>query len=173
MNARLRQALSALGVVAVVALTLGAAGSTALSIRDARENVARLTEQRDALRAREGRVAARAGRDVVVSPLIEAKTVTLAGAALQQRLEASVASAKGRLVSTRVEVAPRGDERRVALAAELTIAGADLQALLFDLETGRPYLFVDALEARATEGDESGGAMRVSMTVAGQWSGAK
>jgi general secretion pathway protein M len=171
MNAAARRALSALGLVAVVALALGAAASTVLSLQDARANVALLSDEVEALRVREQKLAPLAGRDRHASPFFEAKTITLAGAALQQRLEAAVASARGRLLSSKVEVGPRGDERRVALAAELTIAEPDMQALLYDLETGRPYLFVDAIEARAPE--TGGGALRVSLTVSGQWSGTK
>jgi hypothetical protein len=57
----------------------------------------------------------------------------------------------------------------------LTISEPDMQALLYDLETGRPYLFVDAFEARAPEAtsEPGAGAMRVSLTVSGQWSEAK
>ena len=139
MNAAARRALSALGVVAVVAIALGAALSSALSLRDARAEVAALSEQEQAQEARERRLAPSPGPDKVVSPFFEARTITLAGAALQQRLEAAVSAAHGRLVSSRVEVAPRGDERAVSLAAELTIAEPDMQALLYDIETGRPW----------------------------------
>lgn len=173
MNAALRSALSALGIMAFIAFALGGALSIAFSLRDARAHIAELNEQMEKIQAREQRVAPLAARDKAVSPFFEAGTITLAGAALQQRLEAAAASAKGRLVSSKVEMAPRGDERRIALTAELTIAEPDVQALLYDLETGRPYLFVDALEVRAPEAASGGGAMRVSLTVSGQWSGAK
>jgi general secretion pathway protein M len=174
-NAALRRALSALGLVAGIALALGSAASTAVSLSERWADVAQMKEQVEALRAREKRLAALPGHNPSASPLFEASTITLAGAALQQRLEAAVATARGRLVSSKVEVAPRGDERRIALAAELTIAEDDMQALLHDLETGRPYLFVDAIEARAPEraSEAAGGAMRVSLAVSGRWSGVK
>ncbi len=175
MNVAARHALSALGIVAVVVVALGAALSSALSLRDARAEVAALDEQALALETRERRLAPPNGRDKAVSAFFEARTITLAGAALQQRLEAAVAAAHGRLVSSRVEVAPRGDERAISLAAELTIAEPDMQALLFDIETGRPYLFVEAVEVRAPEasGEAQARAMRLSLTVSGQWNGAK
>jgi general secretion pathway protein M len=171
-NAAARRALSALGVAAIVALALAGAVSTGLSLRDARAEVAVLSEQDAALQAREQRLAPRPGRDASVAPFFEARTITQAGAALQQRLEAAVAAAHGRLISSKVEVAPRDDERRINLAVELTIAEPDMQALLFDLEAGRPYLFVDAFEARATQeaGEPGGGAMRVALSVSGEWS---
>ncbi len=168
MNAAARRALSAFGAVAVVALALGGAASTALALRDSQAEVAELSGQADAIAAREKRIAPKPGRDLSVAPFFEARTITQAGAALQQRLEAAVVAAHGRLLSSKVDVAPRDDDRRINLAAELTIAEPDMQALLFDLETGRPYLFVDAFEARAAE--EGGERMRVALTLSGQWS---
>jgi general secretion pathway protein M len=176
MNAAVRRSLSALGIVAFVAVVTGGAIATALSLREAEAHVADLKQQVEDLQTRERRLAPLTPRDKAASPFFEARTITLASAALQQRLEAAVASAKGRLVSSKVETAPRGDDRQVSLAAELTIAEPDIQALLYDLETGRPYLFVDSLEARGPEAGTTptgGGAMRVSLTVSGQWSGPK
>ncbi len=168
-------ALSALGVAAIVALALGGAASTALELRERQGEVALLRDQAEAFQAREKRFAPRAGRDLSVAPFFEARTITQAGAALQQRLEAAVAAAHGRLISSKVEVAPRGDERRINLLGELTVGEDAMQALLFDLETARPYLFIDAFEVRAPQAvnDPGGGAMRVSMSLSGQWSGAK
>jgi general secretion pathway protein M len=167
--------LSALGAIAVIALALGGALSTALALREARADVAALAEQDRALRAHEKLLAPPPGRDPNVAPLFEARTITQAGANVQQRLEAAITKAHGRLMSSKVEVAPRQDERRVDLTAELTVAEPDLQALLFDLEVGRPYLFVNALAARASESadDPQSRTMRVSLSVSGQWSQSK
>jgi general secretion pathway protein M len=175
MNADARRALSAFGIVAVVVVALGAALSSALALRDARAEVARLDEQAQDLAARERRLPPPAPGDKAASPFFEARTITLAGAALQQRLEAAVNAAHGRLVSSRVEVAPGGDARAISLAAELTIPEPDMQTLLYDLETGRPYLFVESMEARAPEAssDANAGAMRVALTVSGQWNETK
>ncbi len=172
MNAAARRALSAFGAVAVVALALGGAASTALALRDAQAEVALLSDQDNAIAAREKRIAPRPGRDLSVAPFFEARTITQAGAALQQRLEAAIAAAHGRLLSSKVDVAPRDDDRRINLSAELTIAEPDMQTLLFDLETGRPYLFVDAFESRAAEEATEPGraALRVALTLSGQWS---
>ena len=172
MNATLRRSLSAVAWVAAVALALGGAASTALSLRDARANVESLRSRLDALAAREKRAALHSGRDSQASPLFEARTITLAGAALQQRVETAVATAHGRLVSSKLDVSPNGDKKGITIAAELTIGDSDLQLLLFDLETGRPYLFVDAFETRPA-GADGGGEMRVSLNVSGQWGAEK
>jgi general secretion pathway protein M len=167
--------LSALGLIAVIALALGVASSTALSLRDARASADELRDQDQALQEHEKRLAPRSGRDANAAPLFEARTITQAGANVQQRLEAAIAAAHGRLMSSKVEVAPRQDESRLDLSAELTVAEPDLQALLFDLEVGRPYLFVNALAARVSEpaDDPQNRMMRVSLSVSGQWSQSK
>ena len=169
MNTPLRQALAAFGVFALVALALAGALWTALSLRDAQANVSELGEQLAALQAREKRLPAPLGRDPIAAPSFEARTITQAGAALQQRVEAAIGAAKGRLVSSKADIESHASERRIALAAELTIAEPDLQTLLYDLETGRPYLFVDAFEARASEGGNEPGVLRVSLSLSGQW----
>jgi general secretion pathway protein M len=173
MNARLRQTVYALGVLATIAVALTAATTTALSLREQRANVAELSDRAVALQARERQLKPAPGRDPSASPFFVANTITVAGAALQQRLEAAVAAARGTLVSSKVEVAPTGNEHRIALAAELSISEFDMQALLFDLETGRPYLFVEAVEARSQEGASEHGALSVSLNLSGQWSEAK
>jgi general secretion pathway protein M len=168
-NAAARRALSALGLCAAVALALGAAGATALSLRQAASDVALVGAEAQALQAREQRFQPRPGRPPRRAPAFEARSITLAGAALQQRMEAAVAAAHGQLISSKVDVAPSRDKSRIALSAEMTMDEKDMQALLFDLETGRPYLFVDAFEARSTEGAGTP-ALRVSVAVSGQWS---
>ena len=176
MNTTLRRSLSALALVAAVALALGAAAATGLSLRDARANVDALRDAAEALKAREKRVKLPAGQNADASPLFEARTITLAGAALQQRLEAAIAAAQGQLISSKLDVSPNSDRRRIALSVDFTIAEPKMQTLLFDLETGRPYLFVDAFEARSSgaEGGRNGAqTMRVSLNVSGQWSARK
>jgi len=168
-----RPVLCALVVVAIVALGAGAALSAALSLSAERAEVATLAEQSEALRLREERHPSPPGRDPVASASFEAKTITLAGAALQSRVEAAVAGAKGRLISSKVDVESHGAERTLALAAELTVAEPNMQSLLFDLETGRPYLFVDSFEARSSEAASESGVMRVSLSLSGQWSAPK
>jgi general secretion pathway protein M len=63
----------------------------------------------------------------------------------------------------------------VSLVASCELAQADLQKLLYDLEVGMPYLFVDQLTVQApdtvTRGE--GGRLRVVLGVSGQWQGSK
>jgi general secretion pathway protein M len=169
MNVAARRALSAFGALAAIALALAAAASTALALRQTQGEVALLRAQAQALEARAQRASPRRAADPNASPFFRASSITQAGAALQQRMEAAIAAAHGRLISSKVEVASGADRSRISLTAEMTLAAGDMQALLFDLETGRPYLFVNAFEARAQEGAATG-ALRVSLAVSGQWS---
>jgi general secretion pathway protein M len=175
MNVVLRRSLSTLGFFAVISLIAAGAASTAIEMRDEQASVTTLTEQSQSLEARSHRLSPLEKREINASPFFDAPTITLAGAALQSRVEAAVLAANGQLISSNVEVGGRGSERRVRLDAELTISQPDMQKLLYDLETGAPYLFVDAFEAHAPERSdgEQRGVMHVSMALSGQWGGAK
>lgn len=78
--------------------------------------------------------------------LVEAPNSALAAAVVQQRLQALAEANEGRVLSTRVlRVAADGSFERVAVSARLQIALEGLQAMLYELETGQPYLFVEDL----------------------------
>jgi general secretion pathway protein M len=65
----------------------------------------------------------------------------------------------------------------VSLTASCELDQPALQQLLYDLEVGMPFLFVDQLVIQAPEagtGQEgAAGRMRVLLGVSGQWQGAK
>ncbi len=110
------------------------------------------------------------------SPFIEGQTVTLAGAALLQRVAAAVTRAGGNVLSSQVDVKEAQQKAGlVSMVASLEIGQPDLQKLLYDIEAGMPYLFVDQLAVSApdtvTRGE--GGRLRVVMGVSGHWQGAK
>jgi general secretion pathway protein M len=110
------------------------------------------------------------------SPFVEGQTVTLAGAGLLQRVAAAVTRAGGNVLSSQVDVKEAQQKAGlISMVASLEIAQPDLQKLLYDIEAGMPYLFVDQLAVSApdtvTRGE--GGRLRVVMGVSGQWQGAK
>lgn len=62
----------------------------------------------------------------------------------------------------------------VKLQVNCEIGQADLQRLLYDLEAGMPFLFVDELTAEMPQavGAAGGiGRMHVQLAVSGQWQG--
>ncbi|MDQ0503333.1 type II secretion system protein GspM [Xanthobacter agilis] len=110
------------------------------------------------------------------SPFLDGATLTIAGAGLMQRLSSAVADAGGRITSSQVALrdTPYGPDF-IAVEASLEIAQADLQKLLYDLESGLPFLFVGQLAARPVAarapGDGDPQRLHVTLTVYGQWRG--
>jgi len=161
-------------VVAVLALLVFAwmAASDLIDRRQAVANQERLLAQLDRGRPT---VAAPSGVTSEVpqgSPFLEGQTVTLAGAALLQRVGGAVTAAGGNVLSSQVDVQDAATKAgAVSLVASIEVAQADLQKLLYDLEAGMPYLFVDQLTVQApdtvTRGE--GGRLRVVLGVSGQW----
>ena len=110
------------------------------------------------------------------SPFLEGQTVTVAGAALLQRVATAVTKFGGNVLSSQVEL--EGAEAKngyISLIASCEIEQPALQQLLYDLEAGMPFLFVDQLVAQAplptTAG--KGERMRVLLAVSGLWPGEK
>jgi general secretion pathway protein M len=110
------------------------------------------------------------------SPFLEGPTVTVAGAALLQRVAGAVTKAGGNILSSQVDVREAQQKAGlVSMVASLELGQPDLQKLLYDLESGMPYLFVDQLTVQApdTVTRSEGGRLRVVLGVSGQWQGAK
>ncbi len=110
------------------------------------------------------------------SPFLEGRTVTVAGAALLQRVAGAVTRVGGNVLSSQVDVqGTQSKDGVVSLMASCEIADADLQKLLYDLEAGMPYLFVDQLVVQAPESTVGGAGarLRVMIGVSGQWQGSK
>ena len=107
------------------------------------------------------------------SPFLDGPSVTVAGAALLQRVSTAIGNAGGSVQSSQVEVAgnPAGVVKLV-VSAELDLNG--LQRLLYDLEAGMPFLFVEQLDVQAPQGTAAAGParMHVQLAVAGEWRGA-
>jgi general secretion pathway protein M len=109
---------------------------------------------------------------VTGSPFLDGRTITIAGAALQQRIEAAVAKAGGELMSSQVELdGPDAKNGFVNLTASVEAGQPAVQTILYDIEAGMPYLFVDKLSIQSPEvfGEPESGRMRMTIGVAGQW----
>src|SRR6185295_12857992 len=81
------------------------------------------------------------------TPFLEGPTVTVAGAALLQRVATAVGNVGGTIQSSQVDVA--GIEAKnglVGLVVSCEMEQPALQKLLYDLEAGMPFLFVDQLD---------------------------
>jgi len=108
------------------------------------------------------------------SPFLEGQTVTVAGAALLQRVASAVTKVGGNVLSSQVELqGTQSKDGFVSLIASCEMDHTALQGLLYDLEAGMPYLFVDQLVAQAPVTAGEGGRTRVLLAVSGLWPGAK
>jgi general secretion pathway protein M len=161
-------------VTALIFLIVGA-------IADILERRAAVASASDFLEQLQGRrlpprVGGAADNAMTGSPFLEGPTVTVAGAALLQRVATAVKRVGGNIVSSRVDL--EGAPSRagyVAVTASCELEQPALQELLYDLEAGMPYLFIDQLvaEAPVASVESQQGRMRVLLTVYGQWQGAQ
>jgi general secretion pathway protein M len=106
------------------------------------------------------------------SPFLDGRTITIAGAALEQRVGAAVARAGGALISSQLELdGPEAKNGFVKLTATMEVSQPALPTILYDIEAGMPYLFVDKLSIQSPEdfGEPDSGRMRMTLAVAGQW----
>ena len=110
------------------------------------------------------------------SAFLEGATITVAGAMLLQRVAAAVAKFGGNVVSTQLDL--QGTQSRagfISMIASFEIDQSELQKLLYDLEAGMPFLFIDQLviQPPLTLTGAGGGRLRLLLTVSAQWRGAK
>lgn len=113
---------------------------------------------------------------VTGSPVLEGPTVTVAGAALLQRVGGAVTRFGGNILSSQVDLqGAQSKDGFVRVSVDCEVDQPSLQQLLYDLEAGMPFLFIDQLVAQAPDGATGSlrGKMRVSILVSGQWRGTK
>ena len=168
-------ARKAAGFGAYVALTTALAVFATLSIIGALDDFARIGRDDDQRREIQRRIAqAPAARALAPADVawLTAKTIGLAGATLQDRVETAARKAGAKVLSSRVDLSPDAGAARggVGYVGEFELEGPALQALLYDLEAGAPLIFVDALAVQApppASGPE--GVLRATVGVTGPW----
>ena len=103
-------------------------------------------------------------QDLLAPFLVSAANDALAAAELQERLKATALAHEGRILSTRVlPGVADGPFERVVVDARLEIPLEGLQDLLHEIETRKPYLFVDELSVMARPHRRGGTAGTVDM----------
>jgi general secretion pathway protein M len=108
------------------------------------------------------------------SPFLEGATVTVAGAALLQRVAGAVTKVGGNVLSSQLDVqGTRSKAGFVSMIASCELDQPGLQPLIYDLEAGMPFLFIDQLSVQAPTTSSGEGKLRVLLAVSGQWQGAK
>jgi general secretion pathway protein M len=167
--------VAATAYAALVIVLLAVAISSVADILGQRSLVAATA---DMLAQLEGRKAPQAGArsgDAGApsgSAFLEGATVTVAGAALLQRVAAAVTKAGGNVLSSQLDVqGPHAKAGFVSMVANCEMDQSALQSLLYDLEAGMPFLFIDQLDIQVASAGE--GRLRFLLGVSGQWQGGK
>jgi general secretion pathway protein M len=178
--AMLRQSLAALGYVAAVLILLALIFKAISGIFEQRTSIAASAELLAQLDGR-GAAASRPG-DVppgaipIGSPFLEGQTLTVAGAALLQRVADAVTKVGGSVLSSQVDVqGVQAKDGYVSVLASCELEQPAMQRLLYDLEAGMPYLFIEQFVAQAPQTSQAqpSGRMRVLLAVSGRWEGGK
>jgi general secretion pathway protein M len=137
------------------------------AVRTSAETLARL-EQGAQLSATDSGWAADDGP--TGSPFLEGPTVTLASAALLQRIRTAVTRAGGIVVSTEVESqGEKPKDNYVRVIANCELEQGNLQQLLYDIEAGMPFLFINQLVVQAPVPANASERMRILLGVSGLW----
>ncbi len=179
--ARYPSAAAALYVVVVLALA-SASVLAVLDFMQRRQDVAATADTLNLLQARNPvrHLAATAGAGdaavVTGSPFLEGPTVTVAGASLMERVAGAITRVGGNMLSSQVDLqGTQAKDGFVAVSVSCEIEQSSLQKLLYDLEAGMPFLFVDQLVAQTPEGAPGavGSRLHLLISVSGQWQGAK
>jgi general secretion pathway protein M len=108
------------------------------------------------------------------SPFLEGQTVTVASAALLQRITSIITNAGGTVVSSEMQQqGARSKDGYVTAIANCELGQEALQRVLHDIEAGSPFLFIDQLVVQTPSGPGEVGRLRVLLGVAGLWPGEK
>ena len=128
-----------------------------LSIADViahRQALAQTSDLLDQLRGRKGAAknAAALSAEHPGTPFLEGPTVTVAGANLLQRVAAAVGNVGGSVQSSQVDVSgAQAKDGFVGLVVSCELEQPALQKVLYDLEAGMPFLFVDQLDVQVPQ----------------------
>lgn len=164
-----------LGALVVLLFTLTASLSDLL---DQHGDVAASRAMLEQLEGRRPAVSGAPGDTTIPSgsAYLEGATVTVGGATLLQRVAGSVMKFGGNVLSTQLDVSNSPAKAGfISMLASFEIEQPQLQQVLYDLEAGMPFLFIDQLvvQTPVSSSEEGAAKLRVLLGVSGQWRGAK
>ena len=166
--------------LAIAGSLLLMAGLSIVDVISHRQALAQTSDLLDQLRGRKGAAKSAAAElaEHPGTPFLEGPTVTVAGANLLQRVAAAVGNQGGSVQSSQVDVSgAQTKDGFVGLIVSCELEQPSLQKVLYDLEAGMPFLFIDQLDVQVpqtTAQNETGtGRVRVILGVSGQWQAGK
>ncbi len=141
---------------------------------EARSTLSKSQELLAQLRSRQPGGPNAAGQARQGSPFLEGPSVTVAGASLLQRVSGAITAVGGTIQSSQVDVeGVQAKDGFVGLLISCEVEQPALQKLLYDLEAGMPFLYVDQLDVQmpqaASANEAVSGKVRVVLGVSGQW----
>jgi general secretion pathway protein M len=169
--------VAATAYAGLVVVLLAIAASSIVDILGQRALVAASAEMLEQLEGRKAPAAGGRSGDAGMpsgSAFLEGATVTVAGAALLQRVAGAVTKHGGNVLSSQLDV--QGTQAKagfVSMVANCELDQAALQALLYDVEAGMPFLFIDQLDIQVSTATSGEGKLRFLLGVSGQWQGTK
>jgi general secretion pathway protein M len=163
----------------LIAVLLFAVATSIMDVVEQRGEVAGSAAMLEQLEGHKPAARGGAAGDVTMptgSAYLEGATVTIAGASLLQRVAGAVVKFGGNVLSTQLDM--QGPQTRtgfLSMIASCEIEQTQLQPVLYDLEAGMPFLFVDQLviQTPLAESGSGSGKLRILLAVSGQWRGAK
>jgi general secretion pathway protein M len=104
------------------------------------------------------------------SPFLDGQTLNVAGATLLQRVATAIRQIGGNVLSSQVDLdSARAKQGWIGLVVSCEVEQSSLQKLLYDVEAGMPFLFIDQVAIEPPPTGADGHRMRVLLTVSGQW----
>ena len=170
--------LAVTSYVAIVIVLIALAWSGVSDILERRQAIAASADLLAQLEGRKPRATLPGSAETHVptgSPFLEGQTLTVAGAALLQRVADAVTKVGGNVLSSQVDVqGVQAKDGYVSVLASCELDYAALQKLLYDLEANMPFLFIEQVVAQTPQtGSAEAGRMRLLLSVAGRWGGDK
>lgn len=168
------KAASVAGYVALMVIAIAFTWSAASAVSDERASVSAAETMLSELQGR----SAHDRRDQFLplkgapagSPFLQGATLNVAAASLLQRVGAAVRRVNGNVLSSQVDLNDaRAKQGWAGLVVSCEIEQASLQPLLYDIEAGMPFLFIDQLVIQTPTLGTNSSRMRIVLAVSGQW----
>jgi general secretion pathway protein M len=106
------------------------------------------------------------------SAFLPGSTITVASAGLLQRVAAVITAAGGTISSSEVEPQnAQGKDGHVKVTVSCELDQSKVQQLLYEIEAGMPFLFIEQLVAQGPLPENP--KMRLVIEVSGVWAGAR
>jgi general secretion pathway protein M len=172
LSADRRATLAMVAYVVLIAVLLGSSLWFMNDLEFGRRRIEEVQMRLDRMKARSLAMPAQGAEPVERSLFLTGPTITVAGAALEQRIKEVAEKSGGAVTSSQVDVdGPDAKDGFLRLTASIETDQPGVQSILYDLEAGAPYLFVEKLSIQSPEdfGEPETGRFRMTVSVLGQW----